>query len=371
MPSPEFYQDYRHDLATQLFSTSNRQERRQILTEAQGALDYQLAKHERIAFQQGVDFKSEQIQEQQQYQETTDKHDGCFMSNEEYLYKLYPTIKDKTGTIVAVGSDQGLDLFVNSQAQYVLMIDICSATSPFTRTLLELGSIHKKIFGEYPNIKQYHDYFKRENLHHITRLLKDSFNNENLDNIEKILTQIYYGSDEPQHPLYYHYLKYKSGLRDNNGNTFSWNSSDENLRKVFEAYDEGRIFVLNRDLYTKETAEIVSKIVKSQTSSLDILYLSNSMGLNDNNPINILEMPLTENSIVLMTDSINSDRIDNFDFDRIDNIIFCPWHYTAISYKQYRKKIIGRDYTLLFDIVRDKLVSYSPEEGVTFTGIQI
>jgi hypothetical protein len=36
-------------------------------------------------------------------------------------------------------------------------------------------------------------------------------------------------------PKYYNYLIYKSQLTDDTGQPFSWNSSDENLRKVFEA----------------------------------------------------------------------------------------------------------------------------------------
>jgi len=379
MPSMEFSQNYRHNLAVQLLSTSDRQQCRQILTEAQDTLGYKLAKGERDAFQQGVDFRSGMIDDQRQYQKELDVDDFLphFMSNEGCLYKLFPAIKDKTGTIVAVGSDQGLDLFVNSQTQNVLMVDITKRTSLLTRTLLELGSVHKKIFGEYPTVEQYHNYFKKENVEHINRLLEDSLNGT----FKELIT----GRYSPLSPdsVYYKYLKYKSTLCDDNGNTFSWNSSDENLRRVFEAYDEGRIFVLNRDLYTEETAEVISEIVNSQRSSLDVLYLSNSISyLHDRkeriNPT--LKVPLSSNSVILITNtSYSTDSITHKDEKTIDtqlSYVYSDWHYTAISYKEYKKRLARRVkrtfkfYSTFIDTIRKRATSRSPEKGATFIGIE-
>ena len=378
MPRPEFFREYRHNLAVQLSSSTDRQKRQQILVEAQGTLDYQLAKREKRAFQQGTDFSSKPIEEQKRYQQKTDEDLFCryYMSNEGCLYKLFSTITEKTGTIVAVGSDQGLDLFVNSQAQYVLMVDISSTTSSFSRALLELGSVHKKIFGQYPTVEQYHNYFRNENVCHTIRLLGDNFQNEELDQIYKILTDDLSDTTEIQ-SLYYKFLRYKSQLTNDNGQIFSWNSSDENLKKVFEAYDQGRIFVIQRDLYSQGTTKTISEIIESRKSSLDVLYLSNSIDyLDDYKPVaNTLKMPLDTKTIILLTDSeLSSTKIRREEESSINTLTsypFSSWHYMAISYDEYRKQITNKfeSYSAFVKAIKSEVTSCNMEPGVTFVGV--
>lgn len=372
MPSPEFFLKYRDSLAANLLSTSDRQERRQILIDSKTTLEYQLAKNERIAFLKKTDFTSHSIEEQTKYQQNIDENFPFFnfyMSNENCLHKLFPTIKNKKETIVAVGSDQGLDLFVNSQAKYLLMVDICQNTSSLSRSLLELGSIHKKIFGQYPTVEQYHTYFKKENVFHIIRLLENNF--EEIINEE--LTSMFSRTIEEPEPQYYEYLKYKSSLHNDNKKLFSWNSSDDNLKKVFEAYDQGRIFILQRDLYTKETAKTISEIIESKKSSIDVLYLSNSIDFITNkiSAINTLKMPLNKKSIIITTEKKDEeDNILDEDYKRKNlSLYFFPWHYTAMSYEVYKKKVTKNN--SLFGSVFEKLTTYSPEKGVTLAGINV
>lgn len=374
MPSPEFSQDYRHNLAVQLFSNPDKQQRRQILTEAQSTLDYQLAKHERKAFQQGIDFSSRPLQEQKQLQQERYElmFDYC-LSNESCLYKLFPTIKDKQETILAVGPDQGLDLLVNSQAKYLFMVDIDTDTSQFTRTLLEIGSVHKKIFGHYPNVEQYHEYFKAENIHHIHRLLSDTLGEVNMNVIcNKFRHQL---TTDNKQPKYYNYLNYKSQLTNDIGQPFSWNSSNENLKRVFEAYDQGRIFVINRDLFSEETLDIIDDIVKSKKSSVQVFYVSNSLAYLQNqksdHPLpSAISKILTANPTVLVTtkhqETVSYRNKPNVD-SSIKSIHMMGWHYLAISSNCFIESIEKLS-KFPFNLFSDKN-NVSPEPGVTFVGI--
>lgn len=371
MPSPEFSQNYRHNLATQLFSNSDRQQRHQILTDVQNTLDYQLAKHERLAFQKGINFNSKPAQEQRSLQQG--RYESIFdycISNESCLFKLFPAIQDKTGTIVAVGPDQGLDLLVNSQAQYLFMVDIDTDTSLLTRALLELGSIHNKIFGHYPKVEEYQEYFKAKNIDHIPRLLSNTLGEINGKVIYYKLNQ---STANSQQPRYYNYLRYKSQLVDDNDQPFSWNSNDENLRRVFEAYDQGRIFVINRDLFSEETIGIIDDIVKSKKSSIQTLYISNSLAYLQNQKSDIdptISRILTANPIILATtkhqETVSYRHKPDVDIS-IKTIHMYGWHYLAIS-SAYFTESIGEFRKFPFNIL-DSKNNYSPEPGVTFVGI--
>ena len=383
MPNVEFFQNYRHNLAVQLLSTSDRQERRQRLTDAQDTLNYQLAKYERKAFQKGIDFKSRSIQEQKPYQQETDRrYDKFYMSNESCLYKLFPTIQDKTGAIVSVGSDQGLDLFVNSQAQYLLMVDITKETSLFTRALLELGSVHKKIFGQYPTAEQYHSYFREENNHHVIRLLEDNFDKDDLTDIGMKLTGKHTWLRLLSRPRYSQYLNYKSKLRGDNEQTFSWNSSDENLKRVFEAYDEGRISVLQGDITNSKTNENILEIMGND-GSVDVIYLSNVIDyvISDYSEeeraiklSNIMKIPSSYESMILTTSKNWSQLIKHKDHKTFDPAIrhqLRRCHYLAmpaghlVTLLRSSHKFLAEDY--LMQPHNSSLVSHS-EPGVTFVG---
>ncbi len=353
MPSPEFFQDYRHSLAVQLFSTPDRQVRHQILTKAQSTLDYQLAKGERQAKQNKVDFESIPLHQQKQYQENTPDKFNYFMSNENNLYQIFSTIKEKTGTIIAVGPDQGLDIFANSQTQYLFMVDISRTTSLFTRALLEIGSTHKKIFGQYPTTDQYQEYFQPENIHHIGRFLKDNFKESEINEVLKRL-RINPSNGSTQ---YYRYLDYKRHLTGDNGQTFSWNSSNQNLQRIFEAYDQNRIFVIQSDIGSQTTIEKISEFTKKHESNINILYLSNLVDYRTGQALyftllNLTKLPISEQNVFI---TASSDL--NFKYPKTNqniNDTLRDWQYFIMSSSQFKLKLeseknLAKSQTWLFE----------------------
>lgn len=379
MSSENFSYRYRSELVSELLSIEDHKSRRLHLNRAKKTLDYQLAMGEKLATQRGETYVSNQILGQKEFQQRLDSgyHD-YYMSNEPCLYKLFPVIKEKTDAIVALGSDQGFDLFVNSQASHLFMVDITEPTSLLTRTLLEIGSRHKKTFGHYPNPNEFIEYFNIENIFHISRFLEKNLTS---DEIFRVLRLIKKPNNEFSPESTYHiYLQYKKIATNDKNENFSWNSTSSNLEKIFTAYDEGKIFILSGNICSPKTIENIKNISQSLNCSIGTIYLSNAEEYSDfqinyrQNIKNVMALPFSKNAVLLRTRRYGeTTHIENkkvLKFKEENEISLLPWHYNAQTIKSIKRNETETllDFSNKIDRLCEKKSFKHPKKGVSLIG---
>ncbi len=378
MSAENFSKSYRSELASKLLKIEDHHSQRVCLDQEKETLNFQLARGEKLAIQQGETYVSKPILDQKEFQQKVgNKYEYYYISNEPCLYKLFPVIKEQTGAIVALGSEQGFDLFVNSQASHLFMVDITEHTSLLTRTLLETGSRHKKTFGQYPNPDEFIQYFKKENNSHINRFLEPNLTPNEINQVSHLINKNRrpYSFSEPD---CYRYLEYKKSVTNDENQLFSWNSSSSNLEKVFTAYDEGRIFVLKGNIGHKKTIQNIKNISQSLNCPIGTIYLSNAEEYYDThqqrrgNLKNIMALPFSKNAVLLRTIKNGHNTIgDREKFKNSDNqgIVFRGWHYNAqtIDSLTTSKKF---NFKQKIDKLCQEISPEHPEEGVSFIGIR-
>lgn len=380
-----FSQNYRLKLANDIFSlrkaglTLSAKKR---LHDAKETLDYRLAHRERRAEKTGINYISKPIQEQEILQCSAGHDYEYAISNEPCLHKLFPIIQEKRGGIVAIGSDQGLDLFANSKATHLFMIDIAQDTSLLTRTLLEVGSRHKKTFGAYPTPKQYIEYFEDDNLCHIVRFLKENLHEDKVKRIVNLLTVGRYGAG--YRIMYSEYLSYKAQVRNDQGQRFGWCASKESLERIFRAYDEGRIFVIKGDIGSEELIDRISSLAYKRNISISILYLSNSEEYREREVLThslktTLSLPFDTEAVVLRT--THGTKEGAF-FKKEDTVppkirdLFNPWHYIGQKIEDFKKTVEEQNADLFHYLPAQVTLRsigktlFHPECGVTFLGFK-
>lgn len=174
--------NYRDTLANKLSSIPDRKERETTLKEAKKSLAYKVASAIK-AFNRTADAKiTSSVRESQRpfQKEIKYQFDNYNVSNEPYLYKLFPLIRERKGAVMSLGMDQGLDCLVNSQCSVLYAVDVTQSTTLIRNALLETGVIHKKLFGRYPSPSELIDYFRDENTEALREILKLSFNSDEI-----------------------------------------------------------------------------------------------------------------------------------------------------------------------------------------------
>lgn len=346
--SGTFSQEYRNNLAKdiRMIPQVEKTVRKEKIAEARETFDYKLAAGEKIAKQNGFTHISPQIKEQELLQgEGVSEYEEHFMSNEAHLYKLFPVIREKTGAIIATGSDTLHDLYANSKSKLAFSVDISEKTPLLTRTLLEVGVYHKKIFGKYPTPEEYKEYFDPQNIHHVKRIMSNVFTPEDVEKVMPLFSEPARGTASDEKKLYYStYLDYKSNAKDNDGNPFSWCSTPEKLTRVLQGYEEGEIIIIRGDLNNPQIFSNVAGVIASRGTSADVIYLSDAERKKEiKNEYfklakNINSLPFNENTVILRTSHAIQEQV------RIEppaplNQLFQPWLYIAQKLTDWQQKL--------------------------------
>jgi hypothetical protein len=198
-----------------------------------------------------------------------------FRSNEAQDYLFFPYIKDLKGAFIGVGADQMLDMFVNSQAREVFIVDYTEQNSLVTRALLEVGLYHKKTWRKNPNVEEFIRYFSKENGWLLSRILLKNMTFEEVDQVENVTNGQVAESLRLDEPDFSDYLRAKARLVDDSGAKFSWLSSDSNLSKIIDAYENNRIHVVKGSISDQTVMTKISKHLADVDLPVDALYMSN------------------------------------------------------------------------------------------------
>lgn len=372
-----FSHGYRTAVAKDLFDAphSSRKTRWHAI---QQTYEYQAAKIQTLAERGRLPVNTALRQRDQELSKPGDfTFPGFHTSNEPYLFKFEPFIENRTGTIVGVGSDQVLDLFANSQAESAYVVDITPSTSSITRTLLEIGAIHKKLFGQYLTPNQFISYFN-PTYHKEGKSVFDSVLDPAVyDAVTPLLTQAdgFYGKK-----AYYHeYLQRRKRL-GNPQNPFPWTASQSHIARVLQAYGEGRIHVINGDLADLDLGNNLNQSIFENNSDVSVIYLSNIEGCQQNTPAyahlvqNVASFPLQPDAILLRTfkphDYYSEDYLPKSQNDPLlRHRDFQRWHYNVHDINDWLER--ARDPKYANYGWRDDLAlgkSVHIEKGLTATG---
>lgn len=190
-----------------------------------------------------------------------------FYANPEFVELLkVPERERSKGVVIAVGSEQPLDLLVITEVNRVYAVDINPNTNLMTRGYVELGSRLHKILGRYPTTEEYLCMFENENISLALALLKTpssgySFSQREIEWLERR----------------YNGLRIESYLRDKKEyfKEAGWIGNDQNLKTIIQAYEERRISIctgsISGDILPKITDEI-----KSRGEHVSLIYVSNA-----------------------------------------------------------------------------------------------
>jgi hypothetical protein len=304
MANPEFWEQsrYRSNLANELSSVrfyGKSMEATEILRKRRQTLSYQIEQR----LHQKPDILLAPLNEKIfVLKKNYDKNRDCgfYHSNEFYL-GLAQEIRGLGGVGIAVGPDQGLDFYTMANLDEVYNIDVDSNTNTVTRLHMECGTRFNKLFGRYPSTKEFIGLYDDKNWPTTVSLLSKpsgtyNFSPKELEWLAQIFSIKHLDDTSP-------YLRNKVKFYGNS----SWIGTDDNLRKVIQGYEEGKIHVVKGDIVGK-TLHQISKRIKKEKQSVSLIYTSNAFLTLQGSfkPIDTFrKLPITDRTQVIFSNKVN------------------------------------------------------------------
>lgn len=195
------------------------------------------------------------------------------ISNEASFYEFFPYISGAHGVGVGVGSDQMLDMLVNSRLERLVCTDISAISITTTRLLLEAGAYYHRTFNRYPTPEEYVALFDSEHRALLLEALQERFPVEDGEVLEGVLTSTIRSHKSEEHSgKLYEYLNFKLRQKD----YASWLSTPENLQRTLSLYEQGKISTLRADVSeTEANLARVAKELAAEGEEVSVIYLSN------------------------------------------------------------------------------------------------
>lgn len=233
-------------------------------------------------------------------------------SNEGQLHVLNPYIKDRTGSILAVGSDQALDLLVNSGCSRVDFVDNSRSVQVMMRGVLEVGRAYRESKGSL-SPHSFFNFFDYSNLGE-TRQMITALDVADQETFLELIGEglSVYAPQYGNRVSYGQYMQLRAGSIDQTRKPYAWYASPESLDRVIDAYTSSDITFTEVDLCKMEGLKAVSENARVIGSAYSVVYLSNvedhlynfepknSTALDDLWK-NIESLPLDEKAIALRT----------------------------------------------------------------------
>ncbi len=351
--------NFRDELAQQLLQESDKNERRELLRTAKLSFQYRVSRSERKAAFEGKSLESSQIANHRDYfGEAKGSMDSHFVSNEASLFRLFPYIEHLSGGILGVGSDQVLDAIVNSECSHGYIVDFTETVSLITRSLLEIGLYHQKLFNSFPSKEEIFEYFDDANRGELERILMHFLTQREVAKIINRLNdgfKVYAMGKDPERYQYTDYLRFKASMENDDGQNFSWYGTQANIDRILSAYAEGRIVVIKGDITNRKIMDRIAQSARSAGVDINVIYLSNVESyLNGNDrecdDFNsaMKALPFGPDAVMLRSswETISQNPKPPVVASNIvaDSQLY-DWHYNVQKYRNWRKKVnLDRDY---------------------------
>jgi hypothetical protein len=303
---------------------------------------------ESAARRRGVDYHSEQIERQERYQgDAPGKMKAYIVSNEGRIGLWFPRIRKLSGGIVGVGSDQVLDLFAAGSAKLACIVEYTESTSLFTRTLLEIGMYHKKTFGRHPASDQLISYLDDHRLPFLKKhILSRNFTSAQTSQVIEALQRgrmIRLEGDRWRRVPLPRYLRQKRLLTEN-GEPQSWLAKDSSIRRVLDAYEDHRIYVLRGDVTSPDVHERLREISDQHGTAFDVFYLSNAEAYMEMAQLDALHhglasLPKGPQAVILRTSQFGKEKLAPVTTDPWMRKLLLDWRYSAQAFRDWDEKV--------------------------------
>ena len=340
----ETSEKYRLDFRKQLLATrkKDRVAARELLAEKKETHLYKLAK-----LLHRTKNQEKEIFDQREYDRDIGVKDLNIInySKEPNLFETFEYISNVSGAGVGVGIDQMLDVAVNTHLDEVYITDITLLNLFTTRALLEAGRRYHELYGRYPTPQEFLSFFEEGNSEMTLEMIRPEFDKREEKIIRTSLTIPFARGNKSS--AIHRYLSYKATQPYYQ----SWISNQENLTKVIQMYETGKIKVVEADLAGKKSLPAIGNELARRGVPVSLLYLSNTIEfflLEEARPRffrrmkaledffeNIAFLPVTDNTIVINVEAFSSKSIVPEQAANDPYLVQVPWSYVVQSMRDY------------------------------------
>lgn len=262
-------------------------------------------------------------------------------SNEGMLYKVFPQIQSVEGAIVAVGSDQGLDLLAATSSNRLEMVDRSFPVHAAMNSVLAVARHTFKNGVDSLARRAFFEQFEFPRLNDTRRIL------EELPIDVQETAMILFEAGVPVHALsdknisYGEFMKIRSEREDQTGQPVTWYGSVESLEKVMSVDKAGGITFTTGDITDQNVLKGLKSRLNEERKGMGVIYLSNAEEFilrgGDDEDLDglwgrIEQFPLDDRGVIIRTAQVSTHSIlGRLSEDLSDPLynIHLPWHYNT------------------------------------------
>jgi hypothetical protein len=269
-----------------------------------------------------------------------------FHSNEGELYRVFPYLKELSGAILGVGSDQVFDFMANTSLSRAVLIDYSELNCLLMKSLVDVGIAHRQNFGQDPKPDEFIQYFQKSRLKNLVNILSNSFSPKQITKISDLINRdtIFNPGGLPYEELMRIRINRKGRMKE----PFAWYSTKDKLSKIIDAYEQGRITIVNMNLLDGEGLLSVAQEAKESGFIFDTIYLSN-VEETENALLSettrklwqaLLDFPISSRAVIVR--SALRGIPAQFRLESDDNYpmgfksLYFPWHYNIESINHHQ-----------------------------------
>jgi hypothetical protein len=216
-----------------------------------------------------------------------------WMSNEDHLDLFYPSVKDKGGLYVGVGTDQNYLLGAWARAEALVLMD-------FDQSIVDLHRVYRVIFLAAETPEEFLRLWQLKSRPEVRRLIKEGYADKKhrFGALQAFATARW--------PVERRLLRVVEQMKKAALPCFLSDAAE--YAHVRRLYQEDKVFMVRGDLTAKRTMSAVGQAATQAGKTVGVLYLSNAeqyFPYDAQYRANIRGLPFSESSVVLRTSGEN------------------------------------------------------------------